>query len=84
MLTGKSDSAAAKTTIPKDAFDSMLSPGGDGDKEAEDGDKGGVDDTVLSVPDTPAPVPVVSSSEEEVETEINSMIAVKLDQFHLS
>jgi len=77
MLSGKSDSAAAKTTIPKDAFDSMLSPGADGDKEAEDGDKGGVDDTVLSVPDTPAPVPVVSSSEEEVETEVETEVEVE-------
>lgn len=70
MLTGKADSAA-KTTIPKDAFDSMLSPGsGSGDPKEDEADKGGADDTVLSVPDdTPA---VVSSSEEEVETEVET------------
>ena len=67
---GDGDAGAAKTTIHKDAFDSMLSGEGggghegeggtkngneDGDEDDKDEKNGGVDDTVLSVPDTPAP-----------------------------
>jgi len=69
ILSGKSDSA--KTTIPKDAFDSMLSPTENDKEENKEEDKD-ADDTVLSVPD-PEPAPVVlSSSEEEVETEVET------------
>jgi len=86
MLSGKANDGAgnAKTTIPKDAFDSMLSPNSTegNNKEEEDGDNkeekeegegdGGANDTVLSVPADPEPEVVVSSSEEEVETEVET------------
>jgi len=98
---GDGDAGAAKTTIHKDAFDSMLSGEGggghegeggtkngneDGDEDDKDEKNGGVDDTVLSVPDTPAPAKspepevVVSSSEEDVETEVETEVEIEEEE----